>query len=134
MATHHGGTGQCPERAPTPYEQDPDTLSKYHHKDTHNFESVEHGNHTTLKTLTRELDNLWHRAETAKGQPTEAINCLEHELHRLSLMLCSSAPQEPLDDVLQLYMETLCTTQKQTSFTNTLFRIYAPSMVVVQLS
>ena len=47
-----------------------------------NFENVEHENHTTLKTLTREFDYLWYRVETAKGQPMEAINHLEHELHR----------------------------------------------------
>ena len=87
-----------------------------------NFENVEHENHTTLKTLTRELDNLWHRVETVEGQPTEAINCLEHELHRLSLMLHSSAPPEPLYDALQQYTETLCAAQKQTSFTNTLIQ------------
>ena len=37
MATHHGGTGQPPERTPTPHEQDPDTPSKYHHEDIDNF-------------------------------------------------------------------------------------------------
>ena len=52
----------------------------------------------------------------------EAINHLEHELHRLCLMLCSSAPLEPLDDVLQEYMETLCTTEKHTSFMNTVIQ------------
>ena len=52
----------------------------------------------------------------------EAINCLEHELHRLSLALCPSAPPEPLDDVLQQYMETLCSAPKQTNFVNTLIQ------------
>ena len=78
MATHHGGTGQLPEMIPIPHEQDPDSPSKYHHEDIDNFENVEHETHTTLKTLTREIDHLWQRIETAKGQPTEAINCLEH--------------------------------------------------------
>ena len=87
-----------------------------------NFEKVEHENHTTLKTLTWELDHLQHRVETAEGQPTEAIDCLEHELHRLSLVLHPSAPLEPLDDVLQQYTETLCTAQKKTNFTNTLIQ------------
>ena len=52
----------------------------------------------------------------------EAINCLEHELHRLSLVLCSSAPLKPLDDVIQQYTETLCSAQKQTTFANTLIQ------------
>ena len=79
-------------------------------------------NYTTLKTLTREFDNLWHRVETAKSQPTEAIKCSECELHRLSLAFCSSAPLEPLDEVLQQYTETLCTAQKHTTFANTLIQ------------
>ena len=122
LATCHGGHRKPLKRVPTPHEQDPDTPSKYHHKEIDNFENVEHENHTTLRTLTRELDHLQHRVETAEGQPTEAINYLKHELHRLSLVLCPSAPPEPLDDVLQQYTETLCTTQKQTNFTNMLIQ------------
>ena len=52
----------------------------------------------------------------------EAINCLEHELHRLSLMFQASAPPEPIDEVLQQYMETLCSAQKQTTFAHTLIQ------------
>ena len=52
----------------------------------------------------------------------EAINCLEHELHRLSLTFQPSAPPEPLYEVLQQYMETLCSAQKQTTFANTLIQ------------
>ena len=37
-------------------------------------------------------------------------------------MLCSSAPLECLDDVLQQYRETLCSAQKQTTFANTLIQ------------
>ena len=65
---------------------------------------------------------IYDRVETAKGQPTEAINCLEHELHTLSLALCSSAPPEPLDDVLQQYTESLFSAQKQTTFAKTLIQ------------
>ena len=62
------------------------------------------------------------KVNTAKGQPTEAINCLECELHRLSLALHPSAPPEPLDDGLQQYTGTLCTAQKKTTFANTLLQ------------
>ena len=65
---------------------------------------------------------MQHRVQTAEGQPTEAINHLEHELHRLSLALHSSAPPKPLDDVLQQCTETLCSAQKQTTFVNTLIQ------------
>ena len=101
MATHHGGTRQPLERTSISHEQDPDTPSTYHHEDIDNFENVEHETHTTLKTLTREIDHSWQRIETAEGQPKEAINHLEHKLHRLSLALSPLAPLEFLDGVIQ---------------------------------
>ena len=52
----------------------------------------------------------------------ETINCLEHELHRLSLMFQPSAPLEPLDEVLQQYTETLCSAKQQTTFANTMIQ------------
>ena len=51
---------------------------------------------------------IWNRVETAKGQFMKAIHCLEHELHRLSPTFQPLAQPEPLDEVLQQYMETLC--------------------------
>ena len=63
---------------------------------------------------------LLHKVEATENQPTEAISHLECELHRLTLALCPSAPPEPLDKVLQQYTKTLCTTQKKTTFVNTL--------------
>ena len=101
MATHHRGTGQPLEEASAPHEHDFNVPPEYHPKDMENFDSVEHEHHTTLKTLIREFDNLHHRVEMVKGQPTETINHLECELHRLSLAFCSSTPPEPLVEVLQ---------------------------------
>ena len=107
MATCHRGTGQPLDRDTAQHTQDTDIPNNYH-EDMDNFENVEQENHTNLKTLTQDLDDLWHRIQAGKGQPMDAINCTEHELHRLSLALCSSVPPEPLDDVLQQYTETLC--------------------------
>ena len=121
MATHHGGAGQPSDRDPNLPEQGTDIPSD-HLEDMNNFENVEHENHTTLKALTRNLDDLQHRVETAEGQPVEAICHLEHELHRISLTIQPSASPESLDEVLQKYMETLCTAQKQTTFANTLIQ------------
>ena len=87
-----------------------------------NFENVEQENPTNLVTLTQDLDALCHRVQTGEGKPTEALNCIECELQRLSIVLCPSAPPEPLDDVLQKYTETLCSAQKQTIFMNTLIQ------------
>ena len=122
MATCHGGAGQPLDRDITPHGQDTDILNDYHHEDMDNFENMEQENHTTLKAHTRDLDDLQHRVETGEGQPREAINCMEHDLHRLSLALHSSAPPELLDDVLHQFTETLCSAQKQTTFANTLIQ------------
>ena len=75
-----------------------------------------------MNDLTKALDDLQIKVDAAESQPTEAINCLECELYRLSLALCPSTPPEPLDDVLQQYTETLCTVQKKTTFENTLLQ------------
>ena len=66
------------------------------------------------------MDDLHHRVQAGKGEPTEALNCIECKLQRISIALCPSALPEPLDDVLQQYTETLCSDQKQTTFPNTL--------------
>ena len=58
MATHHGGAGQPLDRDPTPQEQGTDIPNDYHHEDMDNFKNVEHETHTTLKALTRDLDDL----------------------------------------------------------------------------
>ena len=58
MATHHRGKGQPLDRDTTQHGQDTDILSDYHHEDMDNFENVEYENHTTLKALTRDLDDL----------------------------------------------------------------------------
>ena len=52
----------------------------------------------------------------------EATHYLVCELHRLSLAFQPSAPPEPLDEVLQQYIKTLCSSQKQTTFANTLIK------------
>ena len=62
------------------------------------------------------------KVDATEGQPTEAINHIEHELHRLSLALCPSAIPEPLDYILQQYTENLCTVQKKATFANTLLQ------------
>ena len=63
---------QPSDRDPNLPEQGIDIPSN-HLEDMDSFENVEHENHTTLKALTRNLDDLWHRVENAEGQPMEAI-------------------------------------------------------------
>ena len=76
MATHHGGAGHPSHRDPNLPEQDTNIPSN-HLEDIDNFKNVEYENHTTMKALTRNLNDLWHRGENAEGQPMEAIHCLE---------------------------------------------------------
>ena len=57
MATHHGGTGQPPEKDPNPQEQDVDIPNEYQ-EDMDDFENVEHENHAQLRDLTNEVDYL----------------------------------------------------------------------------
>ena len=57
MATHHGGAGEPLDKDLTPHEHGPDAPSDYNHEDIHTFENVEQENHTTLKALTRNLDD-----------------------------------------------------------------------------
>ena len=81
-------------------------------EDMDNFEYVEQENHTNLATLTQELNDLNHRVQAGEGQPVEALHGIECKLQRLSIALCPSAPPEPLNDVLQQCMETLCSASK----------------------
>ena len=119
MATCHRGTGQPLEKDPNPQDQDIDIPNGYQHEDIDDFEYVENETHTWLRDLTNKVDHLQHKIEVAKGQPTDAINCLECELCRLSLALYPSALPELLDEVLQQYTETLWTAQKKSTFMNT---------------
>ena len=58
MATCHGVAGEPLDKDSTQHEHGTDALSNYNHEDMDNFENVEQENHTTLKALTRNLDNL----------------------------------------------------------------------------
>ena len=124
MAICYAGTGQPLDGDATPNGKDTDAniLHDYDHEDMDNFENVEQENHTNLATLTWELDDLHHRVQVGEGQPVGALYHIEHKPQRLSIAFHPSAPLEPLDDVLHQYMETLCSSQKQTNFMNTLIQ------------
>ena len=124
MVTCHGGSGQPLDRdaTMTRKDNDVDILQDFHHEDTDDFENVEHENPTNLTAITRELDDLCHQVQAGEGQPTEALHHIEQKLQRPSIALCPSAPLEPLDNMLKQYMDTLCSDQKQTNFTNTLIQ------------
>ena len=77
MAICHRGTGQPLERDTNLQEQDTDTPDDYQHEDFEDFENAENENHTQLNDLTKALDQLQMKVDTAESQPTEAINHLE---------------------------------------------------------
>ena len=58
MATHHRGTGQPLEKDRNPQDQDINIPNDYLHEDIDDFENVENENHTQLRDLTKEIDNL----------------------------------------------------------------------------
>ena len=60
-----------------------------------------------------------------RNQPAESWDCIEQELQNLSLTLqpqTPPTPTEPFGGVIHQYMDTLCTTQKQTNLTNSLLQ------------
>ena len=121
MATHHGGTGKPSEKDSDHQEIDV-TIDNEYQADVNDFENVELDHHTRLRDLTNEIDYLQQKVEANEAQPMDAISHLENELNRLALILCPSAPLEPLGEVLQHYTDTLCTAQKKMSFVNTLLQ------------
>ena len=58
--------------------------------------------------------------EDRDNDPRDAIHQLEQRLNRLTLTL--NSPSEPIEDVLDKYTETLCTTQKKTSLESSLLQ------------
>ena len=63
-----------------------------------------------------------HQVQAGEGQPSEALNCIECKLQRLSISLCPSAPPEPLGNMLKEYTDTLCSAQKQRNFLTSLLQ------------
>ena len=75
-----------------------------------------------LKALTKELEYLHQGIYAEEGQPTESLQHIEQKLQQLSISLNPPVHTEPIGEVLKHYTDTLCFTQKQTNFTNTLLQ------------
>ena len=81
MDTHHGGSGQHPDRDINTHktiDAEIDHAWEFHHINTNVFEDSETNNPTRLTAITSELDNLSQWVHAGKGQPSEALNCIEH--------------------------------------------------------
>ena len=103
MATCFSGTGITPE-------DDPKT------QDVDNVSGDESQDEDLIKQLFRETALLKQYVED--NEPRDAIHNLEQRLDRLTLTLHHS--DTPIENVLDKYMETLCTAQKKTSLESSL--------------
>ena len=103
MAACYGGTGQSP--LVDVQTQENNVVPPYEPQEE--IDIIEQNEQ--LKDLTNTVDDLRHHLNATNEECREAISRLEHELNRLTLTLCPSAPPEPIDDLLQQYTETLCT-------------------------
>ena len=135
MATCHGGTGHPIDRDINLYIEDAETTGISNENESisgwdttsalggpeaeGNPNELIHSKQAMLTALTREINDLHQRVE-ARGQLAEHLDCIEWELQNLSLALQPQlppmpTPTEPFGEVICHYMDTLCTTQKQTN-------------------
>ena len=92
-----------------PETQDMDNVSE----DTFQDENI-------VQRLLHETEHLKQVIEDRDNDPREAIHELEQRLNRLTLPLHPS--DDPIENVLDKYTETLCTTQKKTSLESSLLQ------------
>ena len=139
MATCHRGTGHPLDRGLDILTEDP-KHTYIDNESTHSLdatvtlggpEAVGHpedpvyGNQDRLTALMREINDLHQRVAAGEGQPTETLDHIQHELQNISTAIHQPhppAPAEPLKEVICQYTDTLCTTQKQSNFTNSLLQ------------
>ena len=92
-----------------PDTQDMDNISE----DTFQDENI-------VQKLLCKTEHLKQVVEDRDSDPREAIHELEQRLNRLTLTLCHS--DDPIENVLDKYTETLCTAQKKTSLESSLLQ------------
>ena len=107
MATHFSRVGNTSME--NPKTQDIDNISE----DAFQDENI-------VQKLLCKTEHLKRAIEDRDNDPREAIHELEQRLNRLTLTLCSS--DDPIENVLDKYTETLCTTQKKTSLESSLLQ------------
>ena len=139
MATCHGGADHPLDRGLDIFTEDPEHTDN-DNDSTHSLgaivalggpEAVGHhedplyDDQDRFTTLTREINDLCQRVEAGEGQPAENLDCIQHELQNLLIAIHqpqSPAPAEPLREVIQQYMDTLCSMQKQSNLPNSLLQ------------
>ena len=107
MATHFGGIGITPVEDTRTQESD----------------NVSEGNpqeEDLMKQLICKTEYLKQVVEDKNNKPREAIQDLEQRLNNLTLAL--HRQNNPIENMLDRYTETLCTTQKKTSLESSLLQ------------
>ena len=107
MATHYGGVGDTSMENPENKDLDNDS------QDNFRDENI-------VQQLICETECLRQDLEDRDNDPRDAIHQLEQRLNQLTLTLCF--PSEPIEEVLDKYTETVCTTQKKTSLESSLLQ------------
>ena len=88
-------------------------------------EDPAYNNQDRLTVLTSEINDLHQRVAVREGQPAETLDHIQCELQNLLIAIHQPQPPalaEPLGEVLCQYMDTLCSTQKQSNLTNSLMQ------------
>ena len=106
MATHYGGIGDT-------------SMENHENRDLDNSQDNFQDDNIVMQLIC-DTEQLRQAIEDRDNEPRDAIHQLEQRLNKLTLTLCS--PSEPIEDVLDKYTETLCTTQKKTSLESSLLQ------------
>ena len=110
MAKHYSGMGDTFMENPKSG-QDVDSDSQ---------ENYQEENIISLHHLTCKMERLRQTVEDKDNNPRDAIHHLEQKLNQLTITLCP--PSEPIEEVLDKYIDTLCNAQKKTSLESSLLQ------------
>ena len=111
MATHLGGVGDT-------------SMENTETQDLDNVSQDDFQDENIVQKLLCKTEHLKQAVQDRDNDPREAIHQLEQRPIRLTLTLHPSA--DPIEDMLDKYTETLCTTQKKTSLESSFYKIFPP--------
>ena len=107
MATHFSGVGNTSMENPETHDMD-------------NVSEDDFQDKNIVQKLIQETGHLKQAIEDRDNDPREVIHELEQRLNKLTLTWhCSN---DPIENVLDKYTKTLCTTQKKTSLESSLLQ------------
>ena len=89
-------------------------------QDIDNASQDDFPNENIVQNLLCKTEHLKQAIEDRDNDPREAIQQLEQKLNRLTLTLHPSS--DPIEQVLGIYTETLCTAEKKTSLESSLLQ------------